>query len=272
MFRSALVALKPDRASSVISASIDFAKNFQWELGGLSVVDADRLAHGEAVPLGASAFKAERDAKQLEAARQIAVSVGHEFASACQIAGVRCESLSYEGDTVGELSRAALGFDVLICGHSQSGDVSDRALLHDILKHNARPTLVVPPDPVRGSNVVMAYDGSFQAARALATLVHSGLLTNRHLHVVCLHAEYGTAAARSVSAMDFLRRQGVSANCHPEVLVKDVADQLIEAIQRSNAGLLVMGAFGQGSVREFFFGSVTQSMLQKLRVPVLLEH
>ncbi len=272
MFRSALVALKPERSASVISFAVELAKNYRLELGGLSIIDVERVSQGEAVPMGASAFKADRDARRLETCRQLAQSVSGELSSACEIAGVQCSSLMSEGDTVGEISRATLGYDLLICGHTPGGDSSDRSLLMSILKHNARPAIVVPRDPVLGSNVLLAYDASFQSARVMASLVHSGILANRQLHVVCLHEEYGVAAARSVSAMNFLRRHGISFECHPEVLVKTPAEQLIETAQRHEVGLIAMGAFGKGAMREFFFGSVTQTMLGKLSIPVLLDH
>lgn len=272
MFRSALVALKPERSASVISFAVEFAKIHGLELGGLSVIDIERMTQGEAVPMGAGAYKAERDAIRLESCRQLAQTVSGELASACDLAGVRCTSQMSEGDTIGEVTRATLAYDLLICGHTPGGDASDRSLLLSILKHNARPAIVVPRDPARGANVMLAYDGSFQAARAMASIAQSGFLANRQLHVVCLHAEYGTAAARSVSAMDYLRRQGIRAESHPEVLVKTPAEQLIETARRHDVGLLVMGAFGKSAMREFFFGSVTQTILEKLSIPVLLDH
>lgn len=272
MFRSALIALKPDRSDSVISFAVDLAKTYELELGGLSVVDPERVTRGEAVPLGASAYKAERDARQVESAQRLAQTVSHEFSSACELAGVRCESQICEGDTVGELARAVLSFDVLVCGHTPGGDASDRSLLLSLLKHDVRPAIVVPRNPSTGSNVVLAYDASFQAARALATLTYSGILAKRTLHVVCLGDSYAEAATRSVSAMAFLKRHGIVAECHPEELVKDPAVQLLEAATRHDAGLIAMGAFGKGAVHEFFFGSVTRTMLETLSLPVLIDH
>jgi nucleotide-binding universal stress UspA family protein len=36
--------------------------------------------------------------------------------------------------------------------------------------------------------------------------------------------------------------------------------------------MLAMGAFGQSSLREFFFGSVTKSLLREPTPPLFLDH
>ena len=50
------------------------------------------------------------------------------------------------------------------------------------------------------------------------------------------------------------------------------AKVILEQIGRLNAGLLVMGAYGQPGLREFFLGSVTRTLLQETPVPLLLFH
>ena len=264
MFRSALVALKPDRAGSVVPYAVELAKAHALKLRGLAVVDVVRLHTNEAVPLGASLYKSDRDAQHLEIARQLAKTVALQFEDACRSARVPFSVEVVDGDTAGALARAALCDDVLICGHTPGGVASERSLLQSILKHNARPTLVVPRDPAGGANVLLAYDGSFQAARALASLVNSGLLTNRSLQVITLHEEFATAATRSVSAMSFLSHHEIKADSHAEILDREPAAHLMDAARRYDAGLIVMGAFGRNSVLEFVFGSTTQTMLELL--------
>jgi nucleotide-binding universal stress UspA family protein len=51
-----------------------------------------------------------------------------------------------------------------------------------------------------------------------------------------------------------------------------VGEQILGEAARISAGLLVMGALGQGAVRELLLGSVTRHVLQKLSLPVLLDH
>lgn len=45
-----------------------------------------------------------------------------------------------------------------------------------------------------------------------------------------------------------------------------------EQVRRLKAGLLVMGAYGQPTLLEFFLGSVTRTILEESPVPVFLFH
>jgi nucleotide-binding universal stress UspA family protein len=47
---------------------------------------------------------------------------------------------------------------------------------------------------------------------------------------------------------------------------------ILEKVRRRGAGLLVMGAYGQPVLREFFVGSVTRTALGECPVPLFLYH
>lgn len=103
-----------------------------------------------------------------------------------------------------------------------------------------------------------------------ASFAHSGLSRGRTVHVVSCHSDYELAVRQSELAGRFLTRHGLGCELHaetgaPEKVVLSLAEQI-------SAGLLVMGAFGQATVREFFFGSTTRSILHELPLPVFLDH
>ena len=50
------------------------------------------------------------------------------------------------------------------------------------------------------------------------------------------------------------------------------ADVILDQVQQLDAGLLVMGAYGQPVLREFFLGSVTRKVLEECPVPLFLYH
>ncbi len=50
------------------------------------------------------------------------------------------------------------------------------------------------------------------------------------------------------------------------------AETLMTATERVGAGLIVMGAYGHGRLRELVFGGVTRHMLAQARLPVLMMH
>ena len=50
------------------------------------------------------------------------------------------------------------------------------------------------------------------------------------------------------------------------------AEVILEQARQLGARLLVMGAYGQPAIREFFFGSVTRTVLKESPVPLFLYH
>ncbi|MCB9921627.1 MAG: universal stress protein [Planctomycetaceae bacterium] len=68
-----------------------------------------------------------------------------------------------------------------------------------------------------------------------------------------------------------MRFHNIKASVVP--LVGSLASQEFLAYAREcNAELIVMGAYGQARVKEFFFGSATCTALQQSLVPLFLFH
>lgn len=273
MIRSILVALKPDGSQqSLIEFATNLSARYQWELVGVSVIDVDRLAPAEAVPIGATTAKVHRDEQRTAAARRTAIQVTHDLESRCQALSLRCTAHVREGDTARLLALEAQSVDAVLCAHKAGSDTSERSLLHSILKHNCRPAIVASPNASLNDRVLLAYDGSVQAARAMASFAHSGLAENRDIHVLSIHQDLEQASTLAHSAAEFLKRHGISVEPRARQLSHDIAKQILEEASNVGAGLIVMGAFGRSSVREFFFGSVTSGILSNLPMPLFIDH
>ena len=123
-----------------------------------------------------------------------------------------------------------------------------------------------------GEAVVVAYDGSLQAARALYAFEASGLGTSREVHVVSVASDYQEAARRADRAVGFLHLHGIEAIPHPVDTAVSTAEVILRKVRCLEAGLLVMGAYGQPALREFFLGSTTRTVLEESPVPVFCYH
>ena len=51
-----------------------------------------------------------------------------------------------------------------------------------------------------------------------------------------------------------------------------VGEAILDQARQLDAQLLVMGAYGQPTLREFFLGSVTRTALRKSTIPLFLYH
>jgi len=273
MLRAILVALKPAPAqNSLIELAIALADRHQLALDACAVIDVDRLMPNEPVPLGGSAYKAQRDEHRLALAREQAAAALAAMETAARMRGVSCRGAVQEGDTPGVLAEAVQPCDLLLCGHSVGGDAGELLLLQEILKHSPRPAIVIPESLSPGRGVLVAYDGSLQAARALASFVSTGLAAGENIHVLSIGDDAALARRHAEAALAYLQRH--QHRCSAEILRPSgrLDAQILAEASRVAAGLLVMGAFGRSAVREFFLGSVTRSVLRSLPLPVFLDH
>jgi nucleotide-binding universal stress UspA family protein len=238
---------------------------------GLGVVDRPHLCAAESVPLGAGQFKHERDEIVLKSAHERVGELLDEFQRRCDQAGVVSQSLKLEGDPAEILCIESQRVDLLVVGkkHLHVEDWEDSShTLWSILHQAPRPVLCVPAAHVHRRTVLIAYDGSLQAARALQLFVNSGLAAKRAVHLLTV-GEQPEATARR--ALEYLDSHKIHVQPHLEDGIH-AQDHVLQLAASLNAGHIVMGAYGRPRFREFIFGSVTKAVLWKTTIPVFLYH
>lgn len=157
-------------------------------------------------------------------------------------------------------------------------------LVAQVLPHAGRPVLVLPaaaPAPLLPARILVAWDGSREAARALA----SALPLLRHAQMVDLvvcETEGTARVGRDVHLADplpWLARHGVPASLRSHTLAgggrfnRDlVGAALLSVATDGGYDLMVMGAYAHSRLRETLLGGVTRTVLAQMTLPVLLEH
>ena len=132
--------------------------------------------------------------------------------------------------------------------------------------------MVVPRTLGAGEAVVIAFDGSLQASRALYAFEASGLGRSRDVHVVSIASEHKVAADHADRAVEFLAYHEIRAVPTAVASSDAPAATLLDRAKEFGAGLIVMGVYGQPILREFFVGSTTQTMLKEIPVPLFVSH
>lgn len=277
MLRSILVGLDGSpHSDAAVALGIRWAKRFDALLVGIAVVDEPSILAPEATPMGATYFKGERDQVQLEKARLRVQNWLEQFALTCSAANVSCKVLSDEGDPIAQIALQAQRYDVILLGQQtylRSGDLDQPdQCLEELLRHPPRPVVAVPPQLPDGDSIVIAYDGSVEAARALAAFHASGIGARYETHVISLASDFESAARIAGRAVDYLTHHGVMAHACPLVASSSPGEQLVREAELLGAQLLVMGAFRHSSLHDFFFGSTTRTVLKATSIPVFLDH
>ena len=121
--------------------------------------------------------------------------------------------------------------------------------------------------------VVIAWDGSRNAARALADALPLLVRAKFVRILTVMNEKPGVPATVGADAQRHLQAHGVEATLD-EV---DADGGTISAafdryLDRTRPDLLVMGAYGHSRAREFLLGGATQHILNRLPCPALLSH
>ncbi len=284
MLSSILVGLDgSDYSHSAIEVGIYLARKTGALLVGLGVVDEPTIRDAEprlvaaGVPYAEPVLYRER----IASARREVEQFLSRFSLRCAKAGVACKVLEDVGMPHEQIELQAQRYDLIIMGqqtrfHFETQEGYDDTVRR-LLKSSPRPVITVParldikPDDP-GHTVLVAYDGSLQAARALQAFQTSGLAGLLPTIVVSVSSEQLEASRVAERAIDYLRFHEIKAEPLPLPTGKPTATVLLETAAKRNAVLIVMGGYGQPILREFFIGSVTRTLLAESPVPLFLYH
>jgi nucleotide-binding universal stress UspA family protein len=196
-----------------------------------------------------------------------------------EVPGRWVEAGEHDEPSVSRHGRCA---DLVIAGQDDPGDpesfIADH-FVEDLVMESGRPVLLVPyagEFPTIGARVMVAWDGSREATRAIhdalpflkrarqVTIVTVNELSNRSPASQMPGAEIASAIGRHGVTVDVNAIEGARDASIGDVLLSQASDL--------DADLLVMGAYGHARWRELVLGGATRTLLKSSTLPVLLSH
>ncbi|SHF57762.1 Nucleotide-binding universal stress protein, UspA family [Microbulbifer donghaiensis] len=205
-----------------------------------------------------SRLMVEQGKLMLQAARERAEQAGVEQVATCQRHDSLSESLIELEDSI----------RVLVLGIR--GEDSEQGLgtqLETVVRSLHKPILVVNRDFQPPQRIMLAYDGSEAARKALALVAGSPLFRQLSCHLVFVGpAEAAEGLLAEASAV--LDDAGLA------VTASRLEGKTVEALTAYQAqhdiDLTVMGAFSHNRLRDLLLGSITAKMLLSTQQPLLL--
>jgi nucleotide-binding universal stress UspA family protein len=188
--------------------------------------------------------------------------------------GIWCD---VRGDLVHALVAEAAYADMLILGpptNMNGPDAAPAGVVEAAIPRVATPALVVPHPHCQetlGDRVLIAWDGSLQAGRA----VRASLPFLRHaaeVHIATWSRRPVSAPFSRLGLPEWLQRHEIASQTHQRDPAPHVGDALCTMAKELQADLIVMGCYGHGPLRERVFGGATRSVLTTLPAPVLMAH
>ncbi len=279
IYRSLLVHLDDHpRCSARTELAIRLARQWDAHLVGLS--PTGRL------PLPAEAGPAlpglDTVTLLLTHLRRLADERAQRFRERCREAGLKSfEAVVDDEDGAASVIQHSRCSDFVVIGQAEpgvDGAAAARTLVEQVVLQSARPTLVLPYagrfDAI-GENVLVAWDDSREAARAVADAMPLLCRAQRVTVLQCetpLMADGAGTRERLDAIHQWLMWHGVEADVRLEVTEIDVGNALLSRAADAGIDLLVMGAYGHPRWAERVLGGATRTLLANMTVPVLMSH
>lgn len=204
------------------------------------------------------------------------------FKASAAAAGVEAEGRLMQGmseEFPHDFASYARQVDLTILGQPRDGDplIGQYALVERCLFASGRPVIIVPAAPADialSGTIVVAWDGSAEAARAFNDALTFLRLAKR---VVLLVGILDDAGERREPPMEdmvaHLRRHDVNVEvARVPASEGDVGRLLLSQAKDRGADMIVMGAFHHSRWREFILGGVTLTMLEEATIPLFMAH
>lgn len=273
MLKSILIGLDGSDYSEVaLELGLQWAKQCDAVLVGLGIVDVPTSRSHEPAPIGGGLFRMERDEDRIAAARGKVERRLDAFNDRCDRAGVSCKVIDEAGLPYEEILRKSHRHDLVLLGHEthfhfETHDKPDQTLWR-VLRRESRPVAIAPPQLQPGSSVVLAYDESPQADRALQAFQASGLDFGEEVVVLCIGTTEEQAGGQAEEAVEYLQSHGIRAASCPRMSSAPTGQIIVQEVRNRRARLLVMGVSRHSTLRDLLLGGVTKTVLRESPAPV----
>lgn len=277
--------MEPKTILAVLHAEDDMARVLETALPLCARFGAHLIGfHGESLPLPQATPMGFPDVELVqagaEAARERSDTLKKAFEERIRRDGASAEwhaTEGYSGNTALLAVRASRTADMIIVQQadpdaSYSSGPNSEALLFE----SGRPVMFVPyagKIDTRFRKVLVAWNGTQEAARAAFDALPF-IVQADSVEVLCVDPRSSATEDAAVSGADIaqaLSRHGAKVTLTTEVSAGLAPGEIIEnRIAETGADLLVMGAFSQPWLKQFFFGGATRTLLRSMPAATLM--
>ncbi|QOG12379.1 universal stress protein [Arcobacter sp. FWKO B] len=205
-----------------------------------------------------SKLQIQKNKEALNASKQRALDKGIENIIVSQRHGEFDETLAEIEDDI----------RVLILGIRGENGKKVGSTVQDIIRSLRKPILLVNQDFLEPKKVLLAYDGSKSALKALHMIETSPVFKNIECHVVNVSSNYDSSS----KMLEFAKMTLDKVNIKNEVVTLngDPLSELLKYQEENSIDMIAMGAFSHNRIRDALFGSFTAKMLENTKKPLLL--
>lgn len=280
MIKRILVPLDPTPfTDTAIELATTIARFNKAELTGMVVLDIPGIEKSIGpIPLGGLYYADQiSKAKEREAKDRIKTLL-EKFKQKCKKEGIPCHEAELQGSPSERIIQESIYYDAVMIGlrtnfHFETEDKPGDSLAK-LLEETVTPvygvpeTLQIPNIPEEKVKVLIAFDGSLPAARALQRFAQLAPTDFFEITILSSEEERETADFYLNNAEEFLRAHGFF-----NIKKEWTYESIIEAVEKKYldwAHIVVVGAHSKKGLFDFMVGSLTNYLIEIAKKPVLI--
>ncbi len=206
--------------------------------------------------------------------RHIPVMHNFSYENKAQNPKITASFVSHIGKPLEAIAKMGRVADFIVSSHerwAQSENQQDK--IHAALFETARPVILLPQkcDYKRIENIAIAWNGKSEASHAVAR-AKPFLKQAKKVWIYVAPSER-TSLELGSDLMFYLYQHGVKVELieiNREKHHNNVGEAIHAQALNHNIDLLVMGAWSRSRLRQFVLGGLTNYMLQKAQIPVMM--
>ena len=255
-----------------IQRALELAQRHDAELTGVTVVDARKLTSVGPILTGHGASVSHFLHERLEITVERIKEAVEKFRDACADAGVACNIEQEIGNPFDLMIARARYYDLVVFGLRGLFDYSlvdePRDILVRLVSQGVRPILAVAPHyrPVR--QVLIAYSGSMESAKAMKQFVQLHLWPDASLRIICFTRGKSDASRLLTDATAYCRSHGFTPAI--DSLPDTPGNSLLSYAENCKADLIVMGNSVRNLWLRHLLGNTMLQTIQNADLPLFL--
>jgi nucleotide-binding universal stress UspA family protein len=277
MVKSILLTIDGSSFSEpVLQYGIELSKKFGTQLRVLTVIDARIFEWAVAIgiegfaPVIPSTGYQEESRKLLE---QRAEDVLKKSETLLKKANIDYSLEKENGNPVDVICDKSRMVDLVIMGaKGEFARWSDKMLgatLEAATRLSIKPIMIIPNKYKKIQKILIAYDGSDNAIKALSMAAYFASQMKLPLNILTVHESSTEAKDLLSEAREYLSPYSIQS-IDEKTLSGDPADKIVEFAKEFKIDLIIMGSYGHSRIREAILGSTTVQTMRKATAPLLM--
>jgi nucleotide-binding universal stress UspA family protein len=273
MIKRILVALSgTPYTTAAIQHALELARLHDAEVTGVTDIDLARIADVGPVPMGAGAAAHDLVEHRLQLTEQHVEEAIESFEAACSDAGRTGCTVRESGSPYEKIISVWRYHDLMVAGLRglfEYGVVREPDdVLIRLISKGVRPILAVAKEHRSVHRVLVAYNGSMEAAKAMKRFLQMRLWRKITIKIVCFDRPEDEARELLTDAADYCRVYG--HDVEQERLEGSARDGLLEHAAEWKADLIVMGSSSRARIIQHLLGDTALHAVSHAEIPLFL--